>query len=70
MKPRQLTTVEEAVSRIKDGDVFSFNGIGAIGFPDQFFPAMEARFLKEGHPEILFGKPAAVQPDNAYPAGL
>lgn len=53
MKPRQLTTVAEAVSRIKDGDVFSFNGIGAIGFPDQFFPAMEARFLKEGHPRDL-----------------
>lgn len=53
MKPRQLTTVAEAVSRIKDGAVFSFNGIGAIGFPDLFFPAMEERFLKEGHPRDL-----------------
>lgn len=53
MKPRQLTTVEEAVGRIGDGAVFSFNGIGAIGFPDLFFPAMEARFLKEGHPRDL-----------------
>lgn len=53
MKPRQLTTVAEAVSRIKDGAVFSFNGIGAIGFPDLFFPVMGERFLKEGHPRDL-----------------
>ena len=26
-------------------------------------------FLKEGHPEIVFGKPAAVPPDNACTAG-
>lgn len=53
MEPRQLTTVEAAVERIRDGDVFSFNGIGAIGFPERFFPALEQRFLREGHPRGL-----------------
>jgi len=53
MKPRQLTTAQEAVTRIKDGDVFSLNAVGAIGFPDAFFPALEERFLKEGHPRNL-----------------
>ena len=53
MNPQKLTTVEEAVSRIKDGSIVSFNGIGLIGMADGFFPAIEQRFLKEGHPRDL-----------------
>lgn len=53
MNPQKLTTVEEAVSRIKDGSIISFNGIGLIGMADGFFPAIEQRFLKEGHPRDL-----------------
>ena len=53
MNPRKLTTAEEAVSRIRDGSIVSFNGIGLIGMADGFFPAVEQRFLKEGHPRNL-----------------
>ena len=31
MCPKQLTTAKEAVARIPDGAVVSFNGIGMIG---------------------------------------
>lgn len=50
MNPRQLTTPTEAVTHIKDGAVLSFNGIGMIGLAEKFFPAVEERFLSEGHP--------------------
>lgn len=50
MKPTQLTTPEAAVARIPDGAVLSFNGIGMIGLPELFFPAIEARYLETGHP--------------------
>ncbi len=50
MEPLQLTTPEEAVSRIPDGATVSFNGIGMIGLPELFFPAIEKRFLSTGHP--------------------
>ena len=53
MQPKQLTVPERAVMNIKDSDVISFNGIGRIGLPEKFFPAIEARFLKEGHPKDL-----------------
>lgn len=51
MKPKQLTTAGEAVSRIRDGATLSFNGIGMIGLAEQFFSAIESRFLSEGHPK-------------------
>lgn len=50
MNPRQLTTADAAVSHIQDGAILSFNGIGMIGLAEQFFYAVERRFLKEGHP--------------------
>ena len=53
MQPRQLTTPQEAVARIRDGAIVSFNGIGMIGLAEQFFLAAEARFLSEGHPRNL-----------------
>lgn len=53
MKPHQLTTVEQAVEQIRDGAVISFNGIGMIGFSEQFFPAVEQCFLQQGHPAGL-----------------
>ncbi len=53
MKPYQLTDAREAVSRIRDGSVISFNGIGMIGLAEQFFIEMEKRYLKEGHPRSL-----------------
>ena len=53
MYPKQLTTVENAVARIQDGATVSFNGIGMIGFPEKFFPAVEQRFLSGGHPRRL-----------------
>ena len=53
MNPSQLTTVQDAVTRIRDGSILSFNGIGLIGMPGAFFPAIEAQFLKTGHPRGL-----------------
>lgn len=53
MRPHQLTTVEEAIAKISDGAILSFNGIGMIGFAEQFFPAIERRFLQGGHPRDL-----------------
>lgn len=53
MNPSQLTTVQDAVTRIRDGSILSFNGIGLIGMPGAFFPAIEAHFLKTGHPRDL-----------------
>lgn len=41
MQPRQLTTPQEAVARIRDGAIVSFNGIGMIGLAEQFFLAAE-----------------------------
>lgn len=53
MNTYQLTTVQEAVTRIRDGSVISFNGIGLIGMANAFFPALEKRFLESGHPRDL-----------------
>lgn len=53
MNPRQLTTAAEAVTHIPDGAVLSFNGIGMIGLAELFFPAVESRFLSEGHPRNM-----------------
>lgn len=53
MQPRQLTTAREAVARIRDGAIVSFNGIGMIGLAEQFFLAAEERFLSEGHPRDM-----------------
>lgn len=53
MNPRQLTTADAAVARIHDGAILSFNGIGMIGMAEQFFYAIERRFLKEGHPRSM-----------------
>lgn len=53
MNPRQLTTADAAVGHIQDGAVLSFNGIGMIGLAEQFFYAVERRFLQEGHPRNM-----------------
>lgn len=53
MKPKQLTTVQEAISKIKDNSILSFHGIGLIGMADAFFPAIEAQYLRNGHPRSL-----------------
>lgn len=51
MSPHQLTSPEEAVARIRDGAIISFNGIGMIGLAEKFFFAAEERYLREGHPK-------------------
>lgn len=55
----KLSSAEEAVKQIKDGDTVAFNGFAfGFGFAEEIAKALGKRYEEEGHPKeltLLFG---------------
>ncbi len=49
----KVTSAEEAISVIRDGDTVLISGFVGIGTPDELLTALEKRFLNTGHPRDL-----------------
>ena len=49
----KLTSAEDAVRVIRDGDVVTVSSSSGLGCPDKVLAALGARFAAEGHPRDL-----------------
>ena len=50
----KLSSAEEAVKQIKDGDTVAFNGFAfGFGFAEEIAKALGKRYEEEGHPKEL-----------------
>ena len=54
----KLSSAEEAVKQIKDGDTVAFNGFAfGFGFAEEIAKALGKRYEEEGHPKELTEEP-------------
>lgn len=60
----KVVSAAEAAALIKDGDTLTTSGFVGIGVPDELLAAVEARYLKTGHPRDLSLVFAAGQGDG------
>ena len=49
----KFVSLEEAMSKIKDGDAIISGGFGSLGSPEELYTGVAERFAKEGHPRNL-----------------
>jgi propionate CoA-transferase len=64
----KITTADEAVALIRDGDVVSCSGFVGIGTPEALIAALERRFLQTAGPRDLGLVFAAAPPATARTA--
>jgi propionate CoA-transferase len=65
MMLNKVTSAEQAVGAIRDGDTLLVSGFVGIGTPDELLIALEKRFLETGHPRDLTVVFAAAPGDGA-----
>jgi propionate CoA-transferase len=61
----KITTADEAIAAIRDGDTVCVSGFVGVGTPEELIRALERRFEKYGHPRDLTLVFAAAPGDGA-----